>query len=115
MLEIAFFFGCVWGILVVLLVSNITFCPFIGRYILFVDATFFESKPEIFTSPSFASKDDYDYLLYREILLNSSESTSENVTGKHTLRFLRFDSGLYTMNNSCSRASHLRIKSCVRI
>ena len=49
---------------------------------------FFESKPEISTSrSSFASEDDYDYLSYREILLNSDELTSKNVTGKSRLRF----------------------------
>ena len=32
-------------------------------------------------------RDDYDYLFYREILTNSDELTSENVTGNDTLRF----------------------------
>ena len=36
------------------------FCPFIGRYILFADVTFFESKPEIFTSS--APEDDLSIL-----------------------------------------------------
>ena len=40
----------------------------------------------IFPSPS-VLEDDYDYLFYRETLLNSGVSTSENVTGKDTLRF----------------------------
>ena len=31
------------------------------------------------------SEDDYDYLFYQEILLNSGESTSENVTVKDPL------------------------------
>jgi len=64
----------------------INVCPFIGQYILSADVTFFESKPEIFTSPS-VSEDDYGYLFNREILLNIGESTFENVTGKGPLRF----------------------------
>ena len=35
----------------------------------------------------FASENDYDYLFYREILLNSGELISENMTGKNSLRF----------------------------
>jgi len=54
---------------------------------LFTDVTFFESKLEISKSPPFASEDDYDYLFYRKILLNSGGSTSENVTGKDPLLF----------------------------
>jgi len=46
----------------------------------------FEYKPGVSTSPS-ASEDDYDYLFYREILLNSGESTSETMTGKNPPRF----------------------------
>jgi len=53
---------------------------------LFAYVTFFESKPEISTSPS-ALEDDYDYQFYRETLLNSGGSTSENVTGKDLLQF----------------------------
>ena len=60
----------------------------IGRYIFSADVIFFESRLEIFTSPSFfVSEIDYDNLFYREPLLNSSETTSENVTSKDTLRF----------------------------
>jgi len=51
---------------------------------LSTDVTFYESKL-IFTS--FASEDDYDYMFYREILLNSGESTSKNVIVK-ILRFM---------------------------
>ena len=62
------------------------FCPSMGRYILYVNATFFESKLEISTS-LFVSEDNYDYLFYREIFLNSGESISESVTGKNLLQF----------------------------
>ena len=59
-----------------------------GRYILSTNITFFESTPRISISlSSFASADDYYYLFYREILLNSVEFTSENVVGKDTLWF----------------------------
>jgi len=40
----------------------------------------------VYISPS-ASNDDYDYLFYRETLLNSGECTFKNVTGKDTLWF----------------------------
>jgi len=64
------------------------FCPYIGRYILLADVTFFESKPGISTSFSpVVSEDDYDYLFYHETLINRDKSTSENVTGKDPLRF----------------------------
>ena len=54
------------------------FCTSIGRYILSADVIFFESKLEIFTSPSFfVSNDDYDYMFYWETLLNNGDSTFE--------------------------------------
>jgi len=54
---------------------------------LIANVTFFESKPEIFTSIfSSVSEDDYDYLFYQETLINSGRSTSENETGKDPFR-----------------------------
>ena len=52
---------------------------------MIADVTFFESKIEISTSPSLASEDDYDYMYYRETLLNSGKLTFENVTDKNSL------------------------------
>jgi len=62
------------------------FCPSIGRYILSVDVTF-ESTPEISTSSAVESDDDYNYLIYKETLINSGKSTSENVSGKDPPQF----------------------------
>jgi len=53
---------------------------------LSIDGTFFESKPEIFASPSSCtSEDDYDYMFYRETLFNSGGLTFETVASKDSL------------------------------
>jgi len=47
---------------------------------------FFECKLGTFTSlSSFVLEDNYDYMFYRETLLDSGESTYESVTSKNSL------------------------------
>ena len=59
------------------------FCPSIDRYILSTDVTFFESKLHI----SFCIIGWLWLPIPLGGLLNSGESTSENMTDKNTLRF----------------------------
>jgi len=73
----------------------------------------FRVKPKIYTS-FFASEDDYDYLFYRETLLNSDESTSINMTGKDTLRF-QDPIQIYTHSSCSCVGASLGTKSCARI